>query len=943
MKRIYHLILRAFDRKTWVCLTVSCSLFTPPLPATAQPTFAETVYDVAPAGRGAAGTVSEAAVVPQHDAVSKSGIDELFFGKGAAGLGIRQTDGAPGAAFGIEIRGLKSFRGTSEPLIVLDGVMLNHVSRDAAQAFRNDADDYQALQNTLSAIDPNDIERIEILKDAAATAIYGAHGANGVILITTKMGTKGAVRGERVEYHSNIGISSMYSGEPMLSGAEYIAMMQAANPDFAVAGTPADMTAAATRTALVHSHYVSAAGTKERMRHFLSLGYDSGQGVVDRTVRNRLGMRVNVERSINKGSLIGVRGAFGHTRTDMTQGTAPLGAMSTVKAMTMGMPLYSTRTYGSSLDDTASKWLAAYDDAASEYFVTQSLYFRAAIVDGLALDVDGGIDYRSKERMRWVGSGVWRGAAEQGRAAKSDSRLLNYNASARFRYEKRFGGRHALTALLGATFDGNTRVNNMLEGYKFFNETLRAQGIQLAENVQPSHVLRTASQQIALLASASYAFDGRYTVNAGVRGDYTFDYDSDFGKTTYYPWVAASWNLLAEPFMPRQDVVSQLRLRGGWGRSGRQMLDTFDSAESYVTGIAPEIELENGIANYYDIRWTAVNDEWNVGFDLGLFGDRLTLSASYYDSESTDRLRYYYHKREGDYSPVYSNSAVVSNRGVEVAIDGKIVSGKEWNFSLGASFSYNRNRIESTGAVDDGDVFGNSAGRWFDRDVTVNVNRRGQSVGSFYGYKSQGIVESRHMLYAPPFYGERLQEGDIKFIDIDGDGNVTESDRTVIGNPLPLYRYGLTADLSWRNLSLRIDMDGAADFDIMNLNRLNTATYRTGNFSNLLREAYAEAYPAGRQPRLNAAGSDVVSSRFVEDGSYLRLSNICVNYRFDIGRKWLRSIDLSLTAKNVCVITGYSGYSPLVNSYGYDMSRYGLDNASYPLARTFLLSVKATF
>lgn len=941
MKRICYLFLRAFDRRRLACLTASCSLLAL-LPSAAQPTFAQTVYDIAPAGRGAAGTVSDAAITPQDEASSKSGIDELFYGKGAAGLGIRPTDGAPGAAFGIEIRGLKSFRGTAEPLIILDGAMLNPASRDAAQAFRNDADDYQALQNTLSAINPSDIERIEVLKDAAATAIYGARGANGVILITTKMGTD-AARSQVVKYHSNIGISTMYSGEPMLSGAEYIDMMRSANPDIAVAGTPADMQAAATRTALVHSHYVSAAGSKDRMRHFLSLGYDSAQGIIDRTQRNSLNMRVNIERTINKGSLIGVRGTFGHTGIDMTQGTAPIGAMSTVRAMTSGMPLHSTETYGSQLDDTAAKWLAAYDDAASEYFVTQSLYFRAAIADGLSLDVDGGIDYRSKERTRWVGSQVWRGAVEQGRAAKSNSRLLNYNASARFKYEKTFGSRHALTALAGAAFDGNARVNSMLEGYKFFNETLRGQGIQLAENVQPSHVLRTASQQASLFASAAYAFDGRYTVNAGVRGDYTLDYDPDFGKMTYYPWVSASWNLMAEPFMPRDGVVSQLRLRGGWGRSGRQTLDTYDSAESYITGVAPEIELENGISNYYDIRWNTMNDEWNAGFDFGMFGDRLTVSASYYDSESTDRLRYYYHKREGDYRAVYSNSAVVSNRGVEVGIDGRIVQGREWNFSLGASFSYNRNRIESTGAADNGDVFGNSAGSWFGRDVTVNVNRQGQSVGSFYGYKSQGIVESRHMLYTPPFQGSRLQEGDIKFIDTDGDGNVTESDMTVIGSPLPVYRYGLTANLSWRNLSLRVDMDGAADFDIMNLDLLGTATYRTGNTSNLRHSAYAEAYPAGREPRMNATGGDVISSRFVEDGSYLRLSNICISYRFDIGRKWLSSIDLSLTAKNLCVITGYSGSSPLVNSYGFDLSRYGLDNASYPPARTFMLSIKATF
>lgn len=936
------LIIKASLRRVSASLAAACTLFASVWGAAAQQS-PDTAYDIALNNRGAAGTHSDAVLTPQEEGASALGFEDLFFGSGVAGLGIRPTDGAPGAAFSTVIRGLKSFRGTAEPLIILDGTVLNAVQRDAAQAFRNDADDYQALQHTLAAINPSDIARIEVLKDAASTAIYGAQGANGVILITTKMGRRDAPRAEMIDYHSNVGISTMYAGSPMLSGTEYTAMMQKANPGFKVAGTPADWSAAATRTALVHNHYVSAMGAKERMRHFLSLSYGNERGVVSRTDRNALNLRVNLERTINRGSLIGVRSVFGHTRTDMVQGTAPLGAMSTIKSMTQGMPLHSTVGYGSSLDDTSTAWLSAYDDAANEYFVAQSIYLKAAIVQGLTFNVEGGIDYRSKERMRWVGSEVWRGAVEQGRAAKSNNRLLNYNAQAHFKYDNTFGGKHALTAMLGAAFEGNNRVNDILEGYKFFNETLRAQGIQLAENLQPADVIRTQSKQLALFASATYSFDKRYTISAGVRGDYTLTYDPGFGDLTYYPWVSASWDILAEPFISGWSAVSQLKLRGGWGRSGRQMLDPYQFNEPYITGVDPELEFENGITNYYDIRWNSVNEEWNVGFDFGLCGDRLRLSAGYYDGRTTDRLRYYYHKRTGPYESVYANSAVIANRGVEVSVDSKLVSGKEWNFSLGASFSYNHNRIESTGAAENGDVFGNSVGSWMGRDIVTNVNRQGESVGAFYGYKSQGIVESHHMLYTPPYQGARLQEGDIKFIDTDGDGNVTEADRTVIGKPLPSYYYGLTANLSWRKLSLSVGLDGAADFDIMNLNLLNTATYATGNTSNLLRKAYAEAYPAGNQPRLNATGADVISSRFVEDGSYLRLSNIRISYRFDINRKWLRTLDLAFTARNLCVFSGYSGYSPLVNSYGYDLSRYGLDNASYPMARTFLLSIKATF
>lgn len=573
----------------------------------------------------------------------------------------------------------------------------------------------------------------------------------------------------------------------------------------------------------------------------------------------------------------------------------------------------------------------------------QSLYFKAALTEGLTFDVAGGIDYRGKERMRWVGSDVWRGAEEQGRAAKSNIRAIGYNVSAHFAYDRTFGAKHHLTAMLGGTFEGSNSVNHINEGYKFFKEDLRATGIQLAENVQPSHVVRLRSQQTALFASACYTFDNRYTIHAGVRGDYTFRYDNSLDDTALYPWASAAWNIAAEPFMAHAGAISALTLRGGWGRSGRQALDPYLFNESYITGIAPDITIENGITNYYDVRWTGLNDEWNVGLEAGLFNDRIRLTANYYDSRSEDKLRYYYHKRTGDYKEIYANGARILNRGVEVGVQARLIERKEWSWDLGATFSYNHNRILATGAENDGDVFGNSTGEWFGRDVVANVNRKGESVGSFYGYQSQGIVRERHLLYTPPYNGARLQEGDIKFIDKDGDGNVTEKDMTVIGNPNPSYRYGLSTRAAWRNLSLTVTMDGAADFDIMNLNLLNTATFATGNYSNLRSDSYRKAYPAGGEPRLNAVGADVVSSRFVEDGSYLRLSNVQVSYRFDIGRKWLRSVDLAFTAKNLCVLTGYSGYSPMVGSYTYDLSRYGVDNGSYPLARTFLLSIKATF
>ena len=744
MKQVYYSITRTPRRAAILCLT-TLGLSYAGIPTASAQQNPGTTYEVSLGNRGARNTVSDTTLTPGPLTSTAAGIEEFFSGAGAAGVGIRPTDGAPGAGFSTLIRGLKSFRGTAEPLFILDGVILNPTTRDAAPAFQNDESDYQAVQNTLASINPNDIEKIEVLKDAASTAIYGSQGANGVIVITTKMGMKG----ETVRYHSNIGVSTMGHDVEMLPASDYLAMMKQANPGFDAQGGAIDWSGQAVRTAITHSHHISVSGAKDRTRHYLSLGYSGDQGILRRTDQGILNLRANFERTINKNSLIGVRGNFGHVRNNMTQGTSPLGSMSTLKAMTEAAPMRNTVKYGSQLDDTAEGWLSAYDDEASQYFVQQSLYFKAALTEGLTFDVAGGIDYRGKERMRWVGSDVWRGAEEQGRAAKSNIRAIGYNVSAHFAYDRTFGAKHHLTAMLGGTFEGSNSVNHINEGYKFFKEDLRATGIQLAENVQPSHVVRLQSQQTALFASACYTFDNRYTIHAGVRGDYTFRYDNSLDDTALYPWASAAWNIAAEPFMQHAGAISALTLRGGWGRSGRQALDPYLFNESYITGTAPDITIENGITNYYDVRWTGLNDEWNVGLEAGLFNDRIRLTANYYDSRSEDKLRYYYHKRTGDYKEIYANSARILNRGVEVGVQARLIERKEWSWDLGATFSYNHNRILATGAENDGDVFGNSTGEWFGRGQRQPQRRKRRGV--------LRLPESGHRTRTPPALHAALQ------------------------------------------------------------------------------------------------------------------------------------------------------------------------------------------
>jgi len=261
MKQVYYSITRTPRRAAILCLT-TLGLSYAGIPTASAQQNPGTTYEVSLGNRGARNTVSDTTLTPGPLTSTAAGIEEFFSGAGAAGVGIRPTDGAPGAGFSTLIRGLKSFRGTAEPLFILDGVILNPTTRDAAPAFQNDESDYQAVQNTLASINPNDIEKIEVLKDAASTAIYGSQGANGVIVITTKMGNKG----ETVRYHSNIGVSTMGHDVEMLPASDYLAMMKQANPGFDAQGGAIDWSGQAVRTAITHSHHISVSGAKDRTR-----------------------------------------------------------------------------------------------------------------------------------------------------------------------------------------------------------------------------------------------------------------------------------------------------------------------------------------------------------------------------------------------------------------------------------------------------------------------------------------------------------------------------------------------------------------------------------------------------------------------------------------------------------------------------------------------------
>jgi len=795
-------------------------------------------------------------------------VEDLINGR-SAGVQVINEDGAPGSAFSVRIRGLRSFRGDNEPLYIVDGVLLNSPMSDVSKTFWSDGQDYQAAQNTLDNINPEDIADIKILKDAAAIAIYGSLGANGVVIITTK---KGNHEGFKVNVKTAVGLNDCGR--------------------------------------INHKHHVSVEGGSSKSSYYVSAGYRKTNGTLRKSDVELATVDASYEQLFGHGSKFGASLSLGMRNNNMVMATSPLGTNSTIKAAWAVSP---------NPNESQETWINAYDDNSRQYSVLPHLYVDAFLGAGFKFHANAGADFRNKTRIRFVGSELERAKEIQGLAGQSSGNTIRYNVDADFSYNLN-QNRHKLEVLAGAQFNGNIFNEYIYEGHTFFNENLRGAGISIAENVAPYRHVENNNMSIALLAKAEYSFAGRYFIYTSVRSENQLIYDKAFDWKTTYPSFSIGWDIAKEEFMKGQNAVNTLKITAGWGKSGAQQTLPYGYDEYYTSGTAPTF-FDGSLSNYWDMRWTNVADQCNVGIDLAFLNSRIVANVNAYYTKSKDELAYYYHTPSTAYEKIYSNNAEVLNKGIEFSVQSDLVKVKNLVWNLGVKFAYNHNEILSNGS--DAPVLGNSVGTWAGQDIVTNANVSGYSVGSFYGYKSQGTVQKEHTLMAPAFFGKRLKEGDVKFIDVNNDGNVDEKDLTVIGNSLPKHLLSFDTGLTWKGLSVYAAFDGAFGHQVANLQKF---------------------YSDSSLKLAEATGVDVFCNRILEDASYLRLSKLSASYRIDLPKvKWMESITISLSCRNLVTFTGYSGSSPYVNSYGYDLSRAGVDNGAYPSYRSFLLGLTLRF
>jgi len=910
-----------------------------------------------------------------EEAARSTSFDKMLQGK-AAGVMVSTGSSAPGGSVSVRIRGTSSLRGNNSPLYVVDGNIISNLgdTSDPMSSGTGGGNSRAEEQNPLASISPQDIENIEILKDASATAIYGSQGANGVVLITTKRGKTGK---PSVSVSMNTTISKLAREIGVLNTSDYIDFRNSkeflgenGKPITMDGLTPVNWQRESTRIAASQNYRASVSGKSQKTSYYIAAGYSDQQGVIKKTGVSKYDIRLNLEQEINDRITLKTNTGFSTVNTNMTSGTDKLANTRTsiVRHMISFKPYRGSNIDDSAYDEditTPDVWFSDYDDQSEENLFNTNLSLDVKLLKWMSFRAKGGMVYKRKERSMWFGRKTSIGAQTNGKAGISDVNSRSFNSEALLLFNKSFNKRHTINGTLGVVYDKKAIRSSSLTGEDFFTEELRADGISQARIQYPYKLSKPQEQLFSVLGRAVYNYRNRYVTTATFRADGSSKFEGS-NKFSYFPSFAFAWRMDQESWMRRYDNISNLKVRLGWGQVGNQGIPPYLTMASYdnSNAVKPDGSSDPGIVpsqiSNPNLKWET-SEQYNVGVDLGLFNQRLTIVADAYVKNTKDLLQQIALPAASGYKSMWINNGMIENKGIELSIEGSPISKKNWNLTLGGNISFAKNTIKELGlAPSDFGMIKGVSGYWGENvgnntytKFPANVFLVGRSIGLFMGYKTNGIMQEDH--YNSPEYqsspltikGTEIKPGDILYVDQNGDGVIDDMDRVVLGNPNPDFTYAFTTSLSYKRWSLDLAFNGVYGNEIINANLIDETDVKNANL-NVRKEAYHQAWNSENKsntfPRLGYEPKGVLSDRYVEDGSYLRLSNISLSYLLSFKKsKAIKSITLNFTASNVFTITSYSGYDPDVNTFANDVDRMGIDLTSYPAARNYTFGIIANF
>ncbi|MEO6820261.1 MAG: TonB-dependent receptor, partial [Ginsengibacter sp.] len=890
--------------------------------------------------------------------------DQALQGR-AAGVQVTQLSGKPGAETSIRIRGTSSINAGNEPLYVVDGMLISSDGADISTGVTRGP-----RIGALASINPNDIESIEILKDASATAIYGSRGANGVVLITTKRGRAG--KGS-VNFDSYYGLQEISHKVNVLDAEQFANLVNDAklnanatpiyvNPKNLGKGT--DWQNELLRTAPMASYQLSFSGGDEKTKYAISGGYFTQDGIILNSDFKRYSFRTNLDREVTKKLTIGNSLSFSKVSSSgvlTNSGTIVPGVTTSALLFNPILPVYdSTVNGGYTYENDRGKVLGNPIAEAREYnsFSTiarliGNFYAKYKISEGLEFKTSFGIDQITSKESAFGPNFLKRTEASKGEASIGDVNALTWLNENTLTLNKKIRGDDRLNVLAGYTIQKFNNESMFMYAFDFPDNRTGYHNIAAGLNPQKPSNGESQWTLVSYLARVNYTFNNKYlfTLTGRIDGSSKF---ADGKKYGYFPSGAFAWRVSDEKFMQDVKSISDLKFRVSYGVIGNQNIAPYQSLAligPYSEGVFNGTEVYTGREplSYVnkDLKWESTR-QFDVGVDASFFNSRLTLTADYYQKKTYDLLLSSPIPFTSGFSSTLLNIGNIVNKGFDFDIRSINTKGAlDWTTSL--NISVNRNKVTNLANNNTDILFAGS------------LLRVGQPVGTFYGYIFDGIFQSdKEASSSPVLKGQeatssnpasRAKAGDRKYRDINNDGVIDEKDRTIIGSAQPDYTWGLNNTISYKNIDFSFFFQGSQGNKMANLNSYDLLNFN--GQANVLKEGglnrWTPENPGNKYPRALSAGSldqGVFSSAIVEDASYVRLKNVTLAYNLPdklVKRTTLNNIRIYASATNLWTSTKYSGYDPEANTFGQNSFVVGFDLGGYPMAKTYVLGINIGF
>ncbi|MCY4779029.1 TonB-dependent receptor [Sphingobacterium sp. UT-1RO-CII-1] len=890
--------------------------------------------------------------------VSATSFTSAIQGK-VPGVTITQTTGAPGGAASVRIRGVGT-TGGNQPLYVIDGFPVG----GGGMSINGSSDNVDGM----AIVNPNDIESVEILKDAAAASIYGARAANGVILITTKRGKEGV---STAEINAYTGIASLWKKPKFLNAEQFATLANelytnsgmATNPEWAnprELGVGTNWIDEIFRSAPLFNVDLSVTGGNQKVRNALSLGYSDQQGTIIETRNRRYTGRANVDVAVTEKLKIGGSLAFsyvhgkGQRNEDFRLGIFNLAqqfypTLGREEVITGSSEFYSTQGDNPYLRaksmDNFVKNMRLYGNAFGEYEITTGLKFKSSL----------GLDFASVRNHSWEPK-VQRGFYNNPQATltENQSQGLNWLLENVLNFDKSFGN-HRISAVIGQSAQKNTNDWLTIVARDYQNEAL-----QVINGSSDANRKGTGTGSHYTLASylgrINYNYQDRYLLSASIRRDGS----SNFGpahKWGNFPSVSAGWNVSEESFFHNEGFINSLKLRTSWGQLGNDAIGAYGYSstlgigrvsDNYILGTGQSLKIGAGMVRpgNENLKWET-SEQLNFGADIGFLDGKGYATVEYYIKDTKDMLVSLPVSLEAGFESAPSvNGGKIRNSGFELLLG--YSGGNEFKYDVSVNMSTLSNKVISLGAGNpiSGPLVGFTA-------MNSSYTEIGQPIGYFRGYIVEGIYQTDAEV--DKSFQPNASAGDFKFKDVNGDNILSDADRVKLGSPWADVTYGLNMDFSYKGFDLNMLIQGVTGNDIFHAAKFSTYPMKYFGGSGVINasadilnrwtaQSGGNSTPILKYTDLNGNYANL-SSFYIEDGSYLRLRNLTLGYtlpnQFIEKTKVFKRLRLYMSAQNLFTITNYSGFDPEVGSTNPLAS--GVDKGVYPVPRTYMFGVKMGF